>query len=98
MFSLANMGFILGASGMKDEALKVLERMDDMSKERYVGPLYRGLVWIGFGEKDKALEYLEKACEGRESALAFLKVWPVFDSLRSEPRFQELLKKMNLDK
>jgi hypothetical protein len=58
----------------------------------------KGLVWIGLGEKDKALEYLEKACEGKESAMAFLRVWPIFDSLRSEPRFKELLKKMNLDK
>jgi len=44
------------------------------------------------------LENLEKAFENRDSSLAYLKVWPIFDSLRSEPRFQAVLKKMKLDK
>ncbi|MBS1117556.1 MAG: serine/threonine protein kinase with repeat, partial [candidate division NC10 bacterium] len=91
------MGAAYGLAGMQEEALSVLRRLDELSKERYVGPLYRALVWIGLGAKDKALEYLEEAYVGRESAMAFLGVWPVFDALRSEPRFKGLLKKMNLD-
>ena len=88
----------MASAGMKDEALKILERLDGLSKDRYVGSLYRAFVWMGLGEKNKALENLEKAYEERESSMAWLKVWPIFDSLRSEPRFQALLKKMNLDK
>jgi hypothetical protein len=55
-------------------------------------------VWIGLGEKDKALENLEKAFLERESTMTFIKVWSLFDRLRPEPRFRALLKKMNLDK
>jgi hypothetical protein len=83
---------------MKAEALKILERLDKLSKDHYVGPLYRAMLWVGLGEKSKALENLEKAYLERESAMAYLKVWPIFDSLRPEPRFKGLLKKMNLDK
>jgi serine/threonine protein kinase len=91
------LGSAYGSAGMKDEALKILDRLDGMSKDRYVGPLFRAMVWTGLGEKNKALEDLEKAYLEKESAMAWLKVWPFFDSLRSEPRFQALLKKMNLD-
>jgi non-specific serine/threonine protein kinase len=92
------LGLAYGSAGMKDEALKILERLDGFSKDRYVGSLWRALVWLGLGEKNKALENLEKAYLERESVMAFLKVWPILDGLRSEPRFQALLKKMNLDK
>ena len=87
-----------GSAGMKDEAFKILERLDGLPKDRYVGPLYRALVWAGLGEKNRALEYLERAYEEKESAMAFLKVWPIWDSLRSESRFQVLLEKMSLEK
>jgi len=90
------LGMVYGFAGMKAEALKTLERLDGMSKDRYVGPFMRAMVWTGLGDKDKALENLEKAYEERESPMAWLKVWPVFDFLRSEPRFQAVLKKMNL--
>ncbi len=82
---------------MKDDALKILERLDELSKDRYVVPLFRAMVWTGLGEKHKALNYLEKAYLEREPALALIKVWPILDVLRSEPRFKDLLKKMKLD-
>jgi serine/threonine protein kinase len=96
VMGLAILGLAHGYADMKDEARKILERLDGLPKDRYVGPLYRAMVWMGLGENSKALEYLEKAYEEKESALAWLKVWPSFDSLRSEPRFQAVLKKMNL--
>jgi TolB-like protein/cytochrome c-type biogenesis protein CcmH/NrfG len=92
------LGSAYGSAGMKAEALKILERLDGLPKDRYVGSLMRAFVWTGLGEKNKALDNLEKAYEERESSMAWLKVWPLFDSLRSEPRFNALLKKMNLDK
>jgi tetratricopeptide (TPR) repeat protein len=97
VIAVSLLGTAYGFAGMKAEALKILERLDGLSKDRYVGFLSRAMVWIGLGEKNKALENLEKAYEERESAMAYLKVWPIFDSLRSEPRFQALLKKMNLE-
>ena len=90
------LGYLYGSAGMKDEALRILEQLDGLSKDRYIGPFWRGWVWIGLGEKDEALENLEKAYLERESLRAFIKVAPLLDSLRSEPRFKALLKKMNL--
>ena len=97
VLALSLLGLAYGSAGMKDEAFKILERLDGLPKDRYVGPIFRAMVWVGLGEKNKALEDLEKAYVERESTMAFLKVWPIWDSLRSEPRFQELLKKMNLE-
>jgi TolB-like protein/Tfp pilus assembly protein PilF len=96
--ALSTLGFAYGSAGMKNEASKILERLDALSKDRYVGSLWKAFVWLGLGENSKALENLEKAYAERESLLACLKVWPFLDSLRSEARFQALLKKMNLDK
>ena len=95
--ALSLLGFVYGSAGLKEEASKILERLNGMSKERYVGPLFKAFVWMGLGETDKALENLEKAFEEKESWMAWLKVWPILDPLRAEPRFQALLKKMNLD-
>jgi serine/threonine protein kinase len=97
VIALAFLGMAYGLAGMKEEAFKILEQQDELTKDRYVGPIFRAVVWTGLGEKNKALDYLEKAYEERDSFMAWLKVWPVFDSLRAEPRFQAMLKKMNLD-
>ena len=95
--ALSTLGMAYGSAGMKDEALKILERLDGLSKDRYVGSFWRALVWLGLGEKNKALENLGKAYPEKESVMACLKVWPILDGVRSEPRFQALLKKMNLE-
>ena len=97
VIALSALGCAYGSAGMKDEASKILERLDGLSKDRYVGSLWRAWVWIGLGEKNEALENMGKAYLERESLMAFSKVAPLFDSLRSEPRFQALLKKMNLE-
>lgn len=52
---------------------------------------------MGLGENDQALEHFEKAYSEHEILLSFLKVWSVFDPIRSDPRFKILLRKMNLD-
>jgi len=97
VIGLSVLGSAYGFAGLKDEALKILERLDGLPEDRYVGPIFRAVVWVGVGDKNRAMENLEKAYLERDSAIAFLKVWPIFDRLRSEPRFQALLKKMNLE-
>jgi len=98
VIALSVLGYGYGSAGMKDEAFKILERLDGLSKDHYVGSLWRAVVWLGLGEKKETLENLEKAYLEKESILACIKVWPAFDVVRSEPRFQAVLKKMNLDK
>ena len=97
VISLSCLGYVYGAAGMKEEACKILEQLDKMSKERYVGSLSRSSVWAGLGENHRALADMENAYAERESHMVWLRTSPLIDnSLRSEPRFQALLKKMNL--
>ena len=61
------------------------------ASKQFFSPFEIALVHIGLGEKDKAMEWLEKAKTERDPFLIYIKVDPNFDSLRSEPRFQTLL-------
>ena len=54
------------------------------------------LIYSGLGEDDDALRHLEQACEERSRFVVFLDVWPAFDALRSNPRFQALSGRLNL--
>ena len=69
-----------------------------MSSRRFVSPFCTAIVYLGLGDRERALDGLEKAYEARSQWLTFLKVDRVFDPLRSDPRFIELLKKVGLDK
>jgi hypothetical protein len=60
-------------------------------------PLDLALIYVGLGDKTQALEYLERAYEDRSDRLCFIKAWPQFDTLRAEPRFQDLLRRMHLE-
>jgi len=95
---VAQLGTIYSCSGRRDEAKKVLDELHGLSKKRYVSPFYIALIYMGLGQNDQAFEWLEKAYEERDHWLETLKVHPMLDSLRSDPRFTKLLKKMRLEK
>jgi serine/threonine protein kinase/Tfp pilus assembly protein PilF len=97
-FAVGWLGMAYAFSGQKDEALKMLDRLNELSKERYVSPLNFGIIYLGLGDKDKAVEYFEKAYLERDPFLVFGKVQPLADSVRSHPRFAEILRKMGLEK
>jgi TolB-like protein len=92
------LGYIYGMSGKKVEAQKLIDGLKERSKEEYVSPLAFAWIYIGLGEKDQAFEWLQKAYEARSPFLIRIKVVPFYDSLRSDPRFTELLKKVGLEK
>jgi serine/threonine-protein kinase len=54
------------------------------------------LIFLGLGERSKSLDWLERGCDLRESSMACLKVHPMYDPLRGEPRFQNLLHRLRL--
>ena len=84
-------------SGNRDEALRVIDELKEIPKEqRYVSPFYIAVVYAGLGEKDEAFMWLEKAYQDRSWWIATLKANPQFDSLREDPRFQDLLRRVNL--
>lgn len=92
--ALGALGHVYAESGKKAEAMNVLEKLKVMSRQRYVSPLDLAIVYIGLGDKEQTFEQLEKAFEDRAGWLINLKVEPRFDGLRSEPRFQDLLRRV----
>jgi hypothetical protein len=72
--------------------------LEKLAKERYVSNYTKAMIYLGLGEKDQMFEYLERAYEAREPVLALSsKVAPYFDSVRSDPKFKALLKKLGLE-
>jgi tetratricopeptide (TPR) repeat protein len=87
------------AVGRKADAQKILGAWLRQSETSYVSPYMIASVYAGLGNKDKAFEYLEKAYQERSSDLSyFLRADLRIDSLRSDPRFQDLVSRMNFPK
>jgi TolB-like protein/DNA-binding winged helix-turn-helix (wHTH) protein/Tfp pilus assembly protein PilF len=82
-------------SGNPDEAQKLLAQLLARSKKQYVSPFYIAIVYVALGEKDLAMNWLEKAFLDRSNGLVFLKVEPELDPLRADPRFIALQQKLN---
>ncbi len=92
----AELSYAYAVSGKKDKANQVLKELQDASGKGYVPAFYSAMVHIGLGEKEKAIASLEKAYADRSFFISFIKVDPELDSLRSEPRFQDLVRRMGL--
>jgi eukaryotic-like serine/threonine-protein kinase len=92
--SLAFLGYGYAAAGKRPEAQKVLDQLNELSKQKYVPPFHKAIICVGLGEKDQAFEWLEKAYD--EHFIFGIKVNPIFDPLCSDPRFADLLRRMNL--
>jgi hypothetical protein len=71
-------------------------KLRERSRHHYVFPSVFAYAYLGLGDKDRALTYLEQAYEEQDPELFYLKVGPLLDPLRSEPRFQALLRRVNL--
>ena len=83
-------------SGRRDDALKIVAGLEKLSTKQYVSPSDLAAVYAALNDKDKAFEWLHQAYANRCSFLPYLKVDRAYDPLRSDPRFTELLKQMNL--
>jgi tetratricopeptide (TPR) repeat protein len=90
------LGFTYGLAGRTGEAQKVLAELQDLAQKAYVSPFQFARIYIGLGEIDRALDWLETAVEEHDSMVFLLPVLPLPDPLRSHPRFHALLRKMNL--
>jgi eukaryotic-like serine/threonine-protein kinase len=85
-----------GISGRAKEALQVLEDLTKLAKHKYVAPHFLAGIHIGLGENDCAIEYLEKSYEEHSHWLIYLHIDPSMDALRSDPGFQDLLRRVAL--
>ncbi|HVR27554.1 MAG TPA: tetratricopeptide repeat protein [Candidatus Polarisedimenticolia bacterium] len=91
----ASLGHAYAMSGMVAEAEKSLQHLEEQSARRYVPPYGIALIYLGMGNKHHGLEWLERASADRSTSMAYLRVDPTLNSLRSEPRFASLVKQTN---
>jgi Flp pilus assembly protein TadD, contains TPR repeats len=94
--SRALLGYAYGVAGKRNEARHLLEELQQVAKEKYVSPFPVAAAYVGLGETDKAFEMLERAYAERSWAMGMLKVNPIFDPIRLDQRYIELLRRMNL--
>jgi tetratricopeptide (TPR) repeat protein len=92
----ANLGQVAVLRGRAAEGREILEGLYALARERYVSPVAFASLHITLGDRDAAFGWLEKAFEERRGWLAYLKVEPILDPLRSDPRFGALLQRMRL--
>jgi len=95
-YFFGELGRFYARAGNKGEAMKILNELKEMSRRGYVPPSEMAFVYIGLGNKDQAFAWLDKAYEERDNPVVFLKAEPLFDPLRSDPRFGDLLRRIGL--
>jgi serine/threonine protein kinase/tetratricopeptide (TPR) repeat protein len=97
--ALADLGYAYAAAGRRLEAQKVLDQLNDLSKQSYVPAGFRAIIYAGMGQRDKSFEWLETAYDERFTIAigsTDIREDPIFDNVRSDPRFADLLRRMNL--
>jgi len=94
--SKAGLGHVYAVTGKKSEARTVLNELKQLSAQEFVPATSVALIYAGLGEKDQAFAWLDKGYEQHAFQLQWIKIEPRWDSLRSDPRFQDLLRRIGL--
>jgi DNA-binding winged helix-turn-helix (wHTH) protein/TolB-like protein/Flp pilus assembly protein TadD len=89
------LGHAYAVSGRRDEALKIVKELKEVSADKSVSPYDLAIVYTGLGDKDNAINQLNRAYEERAGWIIAIKVEPMFDPLRSDPRFADLQRRLN---
>lgn len=95
---LMDLGRAYGLSGQLTEAESILSELKMRTKNSYVSPFQIAMVYVGLGDKDKAIASLEEAFKARSWYITWLKTAPELDPLRDDPRFTDLLQRTGLPK
>jgi DNA-binding winged helix-turn-helix (wHTH) protein/TolB-like protein/Tfp pilus assembly protein PilF len=90
----ASLAYALAVSGRREEAQAILKQLEENYPKRYVSPSTLAIICAGLGDDDRAFDWLEKAYERRDLLLILLKVEPMFDPLRDDPRFTDLARRV----
>jgi serine/threonine-protein kinase len=93
---IAELGYTHAILGMRSEAEKALEELKELSKRRYVPAFWFAFLYSGLGEKDRAMEWLEKAYEERSGVFGYLEAEPMFDRFCSDPRVMDFLRRIGV--
>jgi TolB-like protein/DNA-binding winged helix-turn-helix (wHTH) protein/Tfp pilus assembly protein PilF len=92
---LASLACVYGLAGRKREAVKLIDEVKEISRQHHISASFFAEAYIGLGEKDEAMSWLERAYEEHDQWMVFINSYPGWDALRSEPRFQALVRRMN---
>jgi serine/threonine-protein kinase len=95
-YTMASLAFALARAGDEQEARSILTRLEEHRATGYVSPVALATIHLGLNEPQRALDWTEVAFAERRGWLAYLKVNPIMDPMRGDPRFEVLVKKMNL--
>ncbi|UCH63889.1 MAG: tetratricopeptide repeat protein, partial [Fidelibacterota bacterium] len=93
--TIAFLAYAYGASGRRDEALNLLDSLLALSTQLWLDPIIVAFAYMGIGENDQSLEWLEKGYKERSPMLVHLRLFPPADHLRADHRFQDLMRRMN---
>ena len=85
-----------GVANKTKEAIEILEGLTELAKQQYVAPHFFAGIHVGVGENYQALEYLERSCEEKSHWLNYLHIDPSMDTLRDDPQFRDLLRRVGL--
>ena len=96
-YAIAGVGATHARAGRPEGALAALTELDRMAAERYVSPVAYAMIHAARGDADATFAWLEKGYQERRGWLTYLKVEPLLDPIRSDPRFDEWLRRMGLD-
>ena len=94
-YPLALLASIYGLQGRKDEAEALIKKLKETAEHRYVSGFFFAEAYVGLGQRDQAITWLERAYEEHDEWMVFANSYPGLDRLRSEPRFQALMRRMN---
>jgi adenylate cyclase len=92
----AELAHTYAVSGNREEAQKIIAELQELAKTKYVSSFQIAAIYAGLGEKHQAFAWLEKAQEERSDGLVNLQAEQRFDSLRSDPRFKDLVRRVGL--
>jgi TolB-like protein/DNA-binding winged helix-turn-helix (wHTH) protein/tetratricopeptide (TPR) repeat protein len=91
---IASLAHAYGITGRRTDALRLIDDLNNLASRRYVASFDVAIAWLGLGDKERALALLEKAIEDRSPRVLFLMAEPRFDPVRTDPRFQAMLKRV----
>jgi serine/threonine-protein kinase len=94
--ALAGLGHVAAKRGRTAEAEAVLAELNERAKVRYISPVAQAGLYVTLGDADAAFEWIDRAYQDRRGWLAYLKIEPLLDGIRADPRFPRLLERMRL--
>jgi len=96
-FFLQGIGYVHASAGRKDLAQGVLSRIEQAGDKTYFSPFFTALIHFRLGDVDRGFALLDKGMEDGDHWVEFIKVFPAFDGVRTDPRYAELLRKLRLE-